>query len=128
MRSTVGARIRIQLPRVQDVEMFEALIKDVYLESDESKGPEWHRVSWMADAWAALVEVGQDVLVLPGGGGKSKESEPVVPWQTVQETAAWFVDAVERERDEGRVKRDEGHPNHRPVPTWGLLERRVLVS
>ena len=122
MWSTGSARIRIQLSRVQDVEMFEALIKDIYLESDESKGLEWHRVWWMADAWAALVEVGHDVLVLPGGG---KSTEPEVAWQTVQETAVWFVEAVERN---GRFKEDEGNPKDRVVPTWGLLERRVLVS
>ena len=121
MWSTGSARIRIQLSRVQDVEMFEALIKDIYLEADESKGLEWHRVSWMADAWAALVEVGHDVLVLPGD---EKSQEPAVAWQTVQETAVWFVEAVERE---GRFKEDEGDPRGR-VPTWGLLERRLLVS
>ena len=123
MWSTGCARVRIQLSRVQDVEMFEALIKDIYLESDESKGVEWHRVSWMADAWAALVEVGHDVLVLPGGGGKSEDA--AVPWQTVQETAMWFVEAVERE---GKFEEDEGDPRGRVVPTWGLLERRLLVS
>ena len=124
MWSTGSARIRIELSRVQDVEMFEALIKDVYLESDETKGVEWYRVSWMADAWAALVEVGHGVLlILPEGGGKSKE--PEVTWQTVQETAMWFVEAVERE---GRFKEDEGDPRGRVVPTWGLSERRVLAS
>ena len=116
MWSDGWAGIRVQLSRVQDVEMFEALVKDVYLESDETKGLEWNRVGWMADAWSALLEIG-DVLDLQRVAINSQ----LVGWQTVRETAVWFFEAME---EEGRF--GEGNSTVR-VPTWGLLEQELLV-
>ena len=111
------ARIRIQLCRVRDVEMFEACVKDVYLESENNKGLDWYRVLWMADAWKALAEMG-DVLYVAGEG---MELGPV-DWQTVQGTAVSFVETMESGERFGL-----GKPTGR-VPTWGLLENRLLVS
>lgn len=115
MQSSSEARVRIQLPRVHDVESFEALIQDALLESDGTRGADWNPVRWMGDAWTALVEAG-DVL---GVGGL--ESEPV-GWETVQKTAMEFVEAQE---SKGRF--EERNLTHW-VPTWGLLERQLLVS
>ena len=118
MQSSTETRIRIQLPRVQDVESFEALIQDAFLESDGLRGVDWNHVMWMQDAWTALAEAG-DVL---GVGGL--ESEPV-NWEKVQKTAMGFVKARE---SEGRFEqRFEQRHSTRSVPTWGLFEKELLV-
>ena len=115
MGSSREAQFRVQLAQVQDVESFEAIIKDAFLESDETRGSDWDNVMWMADAWTAVVEAGD---VLAGGGLTSQ----LVAWETVQKTAMEFVRAQE---NKGRFQ-DRGLAFR--VPTWGLLERRLLVS
>lgn len=109
------ARVMIQLPRIQDVEIFEALIKDAFLESDGVRGADWNPVMWMGDAWTALIEAG-DVL---GVGGLKSEH---VAWDTVLKVAMEFVTA-----QESKARLNERKLTFR-VPTWGLLERRQLVS
>ena len=114
MLSSAETRIRVQLPRIQDVESFEALIQDAFLGSDGTRGPDWNHVMWMRDAWTALAEDG-DVL---GGEGLKLE---LVGWEKVQKTAIGFVQARESEglfaKWNSTVK----------VPTWGLVERKRLV-
>ena len=114
MQSSGDARVRIQLPRVQDVESFEALIKDAFLESDGTRGIDWNHVVWMKDVWIALVAAG-DML---GVGGLKSEA---IGWTTVEQTAMEFVKAQE---SKGRF---EARNLTLRVPTWGLLERRSLV-
>lgn len=115
MQSSGEARVRIQLPRVPDVESFEALIKDAFLGSDGTRGVDWNPVMWMGVAGTALAEAG-DVL---GVGGLRPEP---VGWEAVQKTVMEFVTAQERQ---GRL--DERNLTLR-VPTWGLVERQLLVS
>lgn len=107
------ARAMIQLPRVQDVEIFEALIKDAFLESDGARGTDWNPVMWMGDAWATLIEAGD---VLGVGGFKS---EPIT-WGTVLKIAMEFVTA-----QESKERLNDPKLTFR-VPTWGLLERRLI--
>ena len=114
MRPPGDARVRIQLPRVQDVEVFEALIKDAFLESDGARGVDWNQVMWMGDVWRALVEAG-DML---GVGGLESEA---MGWGTVEKTAMEFVKGQETK---GRF--EERNVTFR-VPTWRLLERQLLV-
>ncbi|CAF9941540.1 MAG: hypothetical protein ALECFALPRED_009182 [Alectoria fallacina] len=114
MQSSGDARVRILLPRVQDVESFEALIKDAFLESDGTRGIDWNHVVWMKDVWIALVGAG-DML---GVGGLRSEA---IGWATVEKTAMEFVKVQE---SKGRF--EERNLTLR-VPTWGLLERRSLV-
>ena len=115
MQSSGQARVRIQLPRIQDVESFEARIKDAFCESDGTRGADWDPVVWMGDAWSALVGAG-DVL---GVGGL--DSEPV-GWKTVQKTAMEFFEV---QASKGRFE-ERGLTLR--VPTWRLLERRLIVS
>lgn len=115
MQSSGEARVRMQLPRVPDVESFEALIKDAFLKSDGTRKVDRNPVMWMGVAWTALAEAG---YVLGVGGLKS---EPV-GWETVQKTVMEFVTAQER-----RGRLDERNLTLR-VPTWGPVERQLLVS
>lgn len=115
MQASGETRVRIQLPRVRDVETFEALIKDAFLKSDGTRGVDWNHVMWMGDVWNAMIEAG-DVI---GVGGL--KSEPI-SWKMVRKTAMGFVQAQE---SEGRL--DERNLTLR-VPTWGLLKRQLLVS
>lgn len=114
MQPSRDARVRIQLPRIQDVEVFEALIKDAFLESDGTRGVDWNHVMWMGDVWRALVEAG-DIL---GVGGLESEA---MGWKTVEKTAIEFVKVQETK---GRF--EERNLTLR-VPTWRLLERQLLV-
>lgn len=114
MQSSAETRIRVQLPRIQDVESFEALIQDAFLGSDGTRGPDWNHVLWMRDAWIALVEDGE-VL---GGEGLNLE---LVGWEKVQKTAIGFAQARE---SEGLFA--EWNLTAK-VPTWGLLDRKRLV-
>lgn len=114
MQPSTDARVRIQLPRVQDVESFEALVKDAFLESDGARGADWHHVMWMGDVWRALVEAGD----MFGVGGLNPEA---IGWDTVEKTAMDFVQVQE---SEGRF--EERNLTLR-VPTWGLLERQLSV-
>ena len=114
MQSSVETRVRVQLPRIQDVESFEALIQDAFLGSDGTRGPDWNHVLWMRDAWTALAEHG-DVL---GGEGLKLE---LVGWEKVQKTAIGFVQA--RESEGWFAEWD----STLKVPTWGLLEKKRLV-
>lgn len=115
MQSSRDAQVRIQLPRVQDVESFEALIKDAFFISDGRRGVDWNPVMWMGDAWTALIEAG-DVL---GVGGMESE---LLDWGRVQETAMEFFEA------QGNKGRYVERSLTLRVPTWGLLERRLLIS
>lgn len=114
MQSSAETRVRVQLPRIQDVESFEALIQDAFLGSDGTRGPDWNHVLWMRDAWIALAE---DGYVLGGEGLKSE----LVGWEKVQKTAVGFVQARE---SEGVFAEWDSSVM---VPTWGLLERKRLV-
>lgn len=113
MRSSAETRVRVQLPRIQDVESFEAVIQDAFLASEGSRGPDWNHVLWMRDAWTALADGG----VIRGGGLMLE----LVGWEMLQKTAMGFVQARE---SEGRF---EKWSSSWSVPTWGLLERRRLV-
>lgn len=68
----------------------------------------------MGDAWVALVEVG----CLIGLGRVSLEP---VGWEAVLGTAMDFVKVQESE------ERFEERDLTLRVPTWGLLERQILV-
>lgn len=114
VQSSAETRVRVQLPRIQDVESFEALVQDAFLASEGCRGPDWNHVLWMRDVWTALAEDGDAV----GGGGLKSE---LVGWEMVQKTALGFVQARE---SEGRFEKWDSSCR---VPTWGLLERRRLV-
>ncbi|KAL9073003.1 MAG: hypothetical protein Q9161_003225 [Pseudevernia consocians] len=115
MQSSKEARVRLKLPRVQDVELFEALIRDAFLGSHGTRGVEWNHVMWLGDAWTALVENGKLF-------GLGRQNSDLVRWEVVQKTALEFVKAQESE-----ARFEERNLTLR-VPTWGLLERQLLVS
>ena len=117
IQASQEAQVRVRLSRIQDVESFEALVKDALLESDGNRGSEWNPVVWMRDVWIALTEA-EDVL-----GVKSPlKLAKLMDWETVRETA---VDFFRKEESTGRL--DEKILTLR-VPTWGLLEKRVMVA
>ncbi len=90
------------------------LIKDAFLESDGTRMVDWSRVRWMGDAWVALVEVG----CLIGLG--ILNSEPV-GWEVVLGAAMEFVKV-----QESKERFEEWNLTLR-LPTWGLLERQILI-
>ena len=114
MQSSAETRVRVQLPRIQDVESFDALLQDAFVASEGCRGPDWNHVLWMRDAWTALAEDG-DVI---GGGGLKSELED---WEMVKKTTMRFVQARE---SEGKFEKWNSSLR---VPTWGLVERRRLV-
>ncbi len=95
------AHVRLQLPRVWDVEAFEAMMKDAFFESGGTRGVEWTEDRWMAGVF-----------------GKWR----LVGWEVVQET---MMDFLKVQEDTGRF--GPGNSSFR-VPTWDLLEGKQVVS
>lgn len=115
MSSAGEAQVRPQLPRVEDVEAFEAFIQSAFLASDGARGADWNHVMWMRDAWNLLIEA----LDMSGKVGLTSE---LTSRETVQETVMAFV----------RVHESNGRLNDTRVslrmPSWGFLERWQLGS
>ena len=109
MKASPAARVRIKLCEVVDVERFEAVFQEIFVDVDRSSGYTWNCYDWVKDAWSTLLQHG----LIPAG--------QLPGWETVEEKA---MDYVREKEKQGVFERPCLSDS---VPTWSLQQDKELV-
>lgn len=115
MAPTSMILVRILIGKVKKRKRLEAVLQAIPIRAEHQPG--WNCVYWMKEALPALYRFQE------AGEGIFKTSANVLEWETICDTAVWYVAQKEMEhRFDGLA--EEGAFDYSKVPTWDMLQSR----